>query len=241
MIFIFRKKKVVIDCFTPLIHVYNYAPIELASKHIPDWWKQLPKHGGMRENLFTKTNMKSCYGLIDLYKSGIIIPLWSDIRFLLEPNGDLTYQYSDQTSTADFHDPDERKGWAPPNEYAHIKLVCPWLFKSKEDVNWVYVPPMYNQSDLASYTTCTGILNFKYQRATNVNLIFPIPKQKKLIHIDHGHPLIHAIPLTDKRIEVRNHLVTEEEYKKINDAFLPITFNRKYEKILRIQKSKCPF
>lgn len=242
MIFIFKKKKLVLDCFTERVNVYDYAPIRLANKNLPDWWKQLPKHEEIDDSLFGRPNMKSCYGLIDLYKTGIILPMWSDIRFLLSPDGSLKFQYSDQTSTADFHSPDQRKGWASPDKYTHIKLISPWFFSCKENISWMLIPPMYNQDDLISYLICIGILNFKYQSSTNINIILPIPKERKIIQIDHGQPVAHIIPLADNReIEIKNHLMSAEDYKKMKDRIQPITFFRKYEKMIRLQKSKCPF
>ena len=40
--FLFKKKKVVLNCYTYRPDVYSYFPIERSSKHIPEWWKKLP-------------------------------------------------------------------------------------------------------------------------------------------------------------------------------------------------------
>ncbi len=241
MIFFFHKKKIVLDCFTYQVHAKEYAPVKQAAKFLPDWWKRMPKDGGISSNLYSELNMKSCYGLIDLYKRGVIIPMWSDLRIQLSPNGGVIYQYSDGVSEAEFHHPKQREGFAPPDKFSHIKLCSPWVFSCKENISWVHVPPIYNQEhNLGEYITCVGAVNFKYGGSTNINLLLPLPAQNKLIQIDHGQPIAHIVPLSDKQIEVRNHLISKNEYDNLVAKSTSITFLRKYEKIVRIQKHKCP-
>ncbi len=41
--FFFRKKTLLIDCFTPVEGAFKYAKPKLAAEFVPDWWKELPK------------------------------------------------------------------------------------------------------------------------------------------------------------------------------------------------------
>ena len=41
MFFFFKRKEIVLDCFTHRPDTYEYFPIEKSTKHFPQWWKDL--------------------------------------------------------------------------------------------------------------------------------------------------------------------------------------------------------
>jgi hypothetical protein len=69
MIFIFKKPKLVIDCFTDRPGVFNFSKIDYAHKFYPEWWKQTPK--SFIENIYEMSTIKKCRGIIDTYKQGL--------------------------------------------------------------------------------------------------------------------------------------------------------------------------
>ena len=82
MIFFFKKKKKVIDCFTSNQMVYEQFPIAKANEYIPDWYKKLNATystnvpNTLREKAAT---VKRCPGISNLFNEGFILPLWSDL------------------------------------------------------------------------------------------------------------------------------------------------------------------
>jgi hypothetical protein len=66
--FLFKKKKVVLDCFTYRSDVYSYFPIQKASSAMPNWWKKMPATfcpdpTGLAEF----PTMRSCSGFLSYY------------------------------------------------------------------------------------------------------------------------------------------------------------------------------
>jgi len=239
-VFFFKKKQLHIDFFTSRSEVYDYAPIEQASKFIPRWWKDLPK---LSKN-DTNTNMRYCSGFNDLYKRGVIIPLWSDLNIVVGPLGTThgAYQYSDMTSRADYHSPEQRGDFAPDS--VQIKLINPWAVRCNEDVQWISIGTQFNQKSLNDYSLISGILEFKYQFGMNINLMFARHAEERTSFIEHGTPLMQLIPLDDRRVVHHNHLVSADEMMKIERNKTSITFQAPYYKMMRLAKTKeekCPF
>ena len=235
--FFFKKKQLHIDFFTCRSEVYEYAPIDQANKFIPRWWKDLPKH----PNNSTDFNMRYCSGFNDLYKSGLIIPLWSDLNIVIGPTH-ASYQYSDRTSTADFHPTEQRGEFAPDS--LHMKLNSPWIAKCSEDIRWISIGTQYNQQSLSDYALANGILEFKYQSGLNVNLMFARHAADRTSFIEHGTPLMQLIPLDERRVVHHNHLVSIDEMIRLERKSARITFQAKYYKVLQLAKNKeekCPF
>jgi hypothetical protein len=235
VLFLFKRKTIHLDCFTKHPYVYDYAPIRHASHFIPEWWRQLPKDVG-RDGLHDKLNMKACAGFVDLYKVGVMLPMWSDLRIAMTPNGNVAYQYSDTKSSAGFHHPDQRGDFASEDQYINLKLTSPWLFRSKEDISWIMIPAMYANNDPGRYITCIGALNFKHQSGSNVNLLLPKKDVETTIEIQHGEPIAHVVPMSDKKVKVHNHLVDETEFERLSADWAQISFSRSYWKRKRIKE-----
>jgi hypothetical protein len=124
--FFTRRKKIVVDCFTANPNAYDLFPIDKANKFHPDWWKRLPNRfvtesaGGIP---LEQSTMKGCIGFKNLYSSGFVIPLWSDLK--LQTHGqNYSFQFADNISQIGFH-PLEQLG-TEFSQYTHVKLVSPW-------------------------------------------------------------------------------------------------------------------
>lgn len=250
MTFFFKRNKIVLDCFTDRADVLKFSPIELASKHYPTWWKQLPKsyntqNPALNNTLGAQPTMKGCPGLIETFQHGIIMPLWSDVVFHITDK-ECHWQFSDHMTTAQSHEPQQWAGFLPAHTgYFHVKIDSPWLFKTKEDIPWTYNQPTWNLNSIDSYTILPGVVSYKYQTTTNINM-FIHPKFDHKFLIEAGQPIAHLIPITEKEIVIKNHLLSEDEYKKIRATY---GITNKFEKNLawhkkmidKHEKPKCPF
>ena len=247
MFFFFKKKKIVVDCFTADATVYNLWFPEPAVNYFPDWWKTLDPY----TEIVTKVGLqkigtiKKCNGFIDLYKTGFILPLWSELVIKTDNLGQIFHEFSDPTHTAETH-PQTQYNTREFDKYIHLKLLSPWLFKEKTGVQFSWTEPIWNNiSKLTEKHILPANVNYKYQHGTNVNILFP--RRDKQIRLNAGDPLVHILPLTEHEIEIKTHLVTGEELHKLGWTSQPSSFTNKYrvnkKRIdeLEKRKGKCPF
>jgi hypothetical protein len=237
--FLFKKKKIILDCFTYNSSAYEYAKIDRASKFYPDWWKNTPrKHDNSAGQVST---IKTCTGLIDNYQYGVMLPLWSDLNITINSaDKSCRWEFADGASRIDAHPPAQWDKYADPNTNIHLKMVTPWMFKCKEDVPFMYMQPYWNYQPFNSMSVPTGIINFKYQNATNFNMFINSTLDAH-IELRHGDPLAHMIPIDNREVITHNHLIDDKEYNKL---VVKLSFNGNYnivKKLMEEKESKCPF
>jgi len=244
--FFHRRNKIVLDCFTSNASAFNYTPIVKAIKTVPDWWKSLPNPGNgtvfieENEDSGSHKNMKRCYGFIELYKRGFILEHWCDTNIGTEYDK-IGFNYSNG------HPPGSHNSSQYNNsfkDYWHLKLASPWHIKEKTGVKFMWIGASWSFEDIPAIVM-PGIFDFKYQTATNCNMFIPKTTERKEFTIKLGQPLMHGIPLSENNIEIKNHLVTEEELKKMqlfsgNFTGFPYTVSLLKRNEKR-NKKKCPF
>ena len=168
MIFLFKKSTLVVDFFTHRQDVYKHNPIDYAYKFYPEWWKKTPTT--FKSNFFKSSTIKKCNGIIDAYQQGFIIPLWNDFSFKAE-NKKIYWQHSDKESNCEIHDYRQWESYADMNKYYNLKIISPWIAKCKSDVNFYFTKPFWNHPLSTPYHILSGVLNFKYNNATNIQMI----------------------------------------------------------------------
>lgn len=241
--FLFKKKPLVVDAFITeqYSHAYDYAPIDYANKFYPDWWRALPKTE-FDWDIMGRANqsMRACPGFTEHLNHGLIIPMWSELALKTIGPEEWRYQFSDLVSVCETHDASQRAGFY--TDYTNIKIMSPWFLRSEQSVYWNYQPAFWNSAEPPGYQVAPGTVDYYYQNSTHINLLVP-PEQRILIPV--GQPMAHIVPLTERPVELRRHLVTESEFKRI---FIKKTsFTNHYYKFKKILdkreagKSKCPF
>lgn len=215
MFHFFKKKKIVLDCFTSVPFVYDNCQINYGSRYYPDWWKDTPKE---LENYNT---IKSCRAFIDYYKEGIVIPSWFEADVDLYPIGDLENKWfkirysNDQVDLSQSHDSIQFANFA--QSYGrNIKIKSPWAFRTNNNVSFAWTQPIWsNRNFYKHFSLLPGVINFKYQHHTHINFFIELSEQSKTITIPPLTPLVMLHPLTDSKVEIKNHLVSEKEYDRI--------------------------
>lgn len=248
MIFFFKKPTVVVDFFTHRSDVIEFAPIDYAHRFYPNWWKKTPS--SFINSFVRVPTIKRCNGILDTYKHGFIIPMWSDLAINVTTsydsnnieNKNITWQYADHISTCESHDHKEWQTYADKNKYYNFKILSPWIAKSKSQVNFYLTKPFWNQPLGLPYEILSGTLNFKYNHGTNIQTMINI-QTDFTYNIQALTPMAHIIPLTEKKLIIKNHLIDLSEWNSMHQNFLH-TFENHYSKSLKIQKKfekKCPF
>jgi hypothetical protein len=236
--FFFKKPKVVVDCFTNDETTYKFSRIDDATKFYPDWWKALPNEKD--DGLTKRSTMKRCQGFIDYYTHGFIVPLWSDLNLKVEDNNTITWIFADGKSVAAGHSLEQVGDYVDKNKVSQLKLKTPWHLKSKEYVPFVWMQPYWNYQPFDNISIPPAVVDFKYQHGTHINMFLKVEKGAR-IELKHGLPMAHMIPMTEKEVELKHHLVDDKEFNSyIQD--IKFTHNYKHRKeLIDTKEKKCPF
>ena len=78
-----------------------------------------------------------------------------------------------------------------------------------------------------------GILNFKDQHSAHINMFV---KKERSIMLEHNTPLIYCVPLAEVKLEVKNYLATDQEYKHLKQLGYGFSFTGVYKKKLKLKK-----
>ena len=246
--FFLKKKPIVINAYCSDPTVFHLCKPTHAKYFYPEWWKQIPKTVKMPGSRYDISTVKSCRGIIDYYKNGIVLPLWHDAIITV---GSSTKQMH-AVEMAAFNQavetlpPNQWNGWISDNKWGHIKFNSPWVFTCDEFVQFAFTDPAYNRDNLHDYYLLPGIVDYRYQTSTNINIMVEYRDKEREFLIPAGQPMVNIVPLTDREIVIKHHLVTVEEKRKYMSE--PVKFRGVYnffksktKEIEAREKSKCPF
>lgn len=228
-----KQTPVVFHCYTTSVEAMTYAPIQRSSKFIPAWWQELAK----TKNLFD-TTMAHCAGFKYLYEKSFTLPLWTEFDVVLD-QASSSSQVGDMKTRVDLHLAAQRGSFAPEDKNLQLKLVSPWLICCDEEIYCSWVPATWNNNDMYNIQVLPAIIEFKYQNQTNVNILIKKEVEQKYYRINVNQPLVHIVPMTERKFKVVLHLVSEEEYETRKMKFMPVSV-AKYEKTKKFLQ-QCPY
>lgn len=215
MFFVVKNNVLNVDVFTTHSRAFENYQIKKSSGFIPSWFKNSQKEYQVDGEFIKKPTIKTCAGLINNYKSGFIIPLWTDLGIKCTFNENklsINWKFADETTTATNHPFQEWESFLNPLDYFHVKINSPWLIKTKEDINWFFTSPYWNINPF-EISFPQGVLEFKHQHASNINMFFKI--EEKTYFLEQNTPLVQLIPLTEKTVKLHHHLISQEEAEKM--------------------------
>jgi hypothetical protein len=252
--FWFKRKTITVDAFTNQAGVYEYFPMNKSTKHLPDWWLTLPKLTNLESESgipYELTTMKRCPGFIDLYKKSFTLSSYTELKIKTTENdwscissSGLAQSVGVQLKLIETHHRDQFG--SAFDKFHHMKFIQPWLIYEKTGVNFLLAPTYWNHIEF--WEKCffaTGLINFKYQHAAHVN--FFMKRINDLITIKSGTPLVHLIPLSEYNVDLKTHLISDEDYdKKMKVSTYSTSYNNSYthkKNIIdeRERERKCPF
>jgi hypothetical protein len=216
--FFLKPSKLTVDFFTtdPIVPAVNTP--RRATKDFPDWWSAIPKEVHKPELLCPLPTMKMCTGLTDYFSNSVCVPMWCDLVIDVGPIGSdyYRYQYADHASRAEAHSEFQRGDFLPDAKYQHVKLMPKWRAKTKQNVNWVLSQPTWCFEHPSKIIIPPGVLNFSWQSELNTNLFIPrLPNVNNKIFIKAGQPLCFITPMTERRVDLRFHRVSEAELSSL--------------------------
>jgi hypothetical protein len=248
---LFRKKKLVLKAYTYNSCAYEFFTVAKAHHFYPEWWKKLPSYHEQVVGVMNMRapTMKTCAGIIDIYKHGLVLPLWSDLQIKIAEHGQWAGMFSDDSCKQPTSHPRYQIGEenAESDDCIHVKLDAPWLLVdvNKTGVSFLETGCFWNNiSTQYMLQICPGVLNFKYQHSMNINTL--VSKTPREFVIPANTPMTQIIPLSDRPLELQVELVSREDFFRINDKHAAACFYNKYERLKKItmqkeMQSKCPF
>jgi hypothetical protein len=245
MIFFFKKHHVVLDCFTHIPHVYDYAKIEHGNKYFPEWWKKTPKI--IKQDLDKIPTIKNCAGVMDFCKKGIVLPSWFEMELTLHDEEER-YCSVNSSYEVDFsgtHQKNQFDSFAE-NDGENLKFTSPWYFRTKENIDFVMAQPTWNSREMIPHMIMLpGVTNFKYQHHTEIAFLIIYQNKRVTISIPPLTPLAIFHPMSEKEIKIKNHLIDKTEWDRIV-GYKKLILNKKanekkIDKKQIIDKFRCPF
>ncbi len=230
---------VYLDCYTSNASVYKAARISSAINYLPSWWKRLlptVERSVMNEVPKFKRphpTMRHCVGLTDMFKKSFCMPLWSDLVIYIEPamQDGYAWKFADSSSKVTEHHSFQRGDFMPPEHFQQLKLDSPWYLHCDEEINFLFFDPFwpsYEGEEVAIIPP--GILNFKHQAGTNVNMfIRKWLDEARTVELKFNTPLVFITPLTERKVVLRHHLVSREHIAA-HVARPHLAFNNSYVK-----------
>lgn len=240
MFFFCRPKTVVLDAFIDDPNIASMLPPSSATNHRPKWWGKIASDKSIISDnglVFSESTIKRCRGFKDYYSDrAIILPLWTS--FILDFDlSSYRYVFPNDYSKI-IYQPDESRGTEYLKGYHHFKLISPWKFKETLGINFLFSQPFYNFEDPNKLIVPPGVVNYKYQNATHFNFFVKCPTNgsETQVSFDAGQPFVHLTPMTDKKVDVRVHVVSEKELSQI--GMPQIFFTSAYKKIKQLGYGK---
>jgi hypothetical protein len=243
MIFKFKKSKITVDCFTYSPAAYELYKIRSAKVYYPEHIKKLEAGIEMRDPAtnvpISMPTIKRCVAITDLYKKGFIIPFWMD--FVCNPI-EHVQQRSELGATDPRHEhniirhlPSQYPGIL--DNYLHIKFRGAWNFVEKTGVDFLWNPAAWNiNNDVEKFVIPPGIINFKDQYETNLNMFFH--KNAERFTLSAGTPLVHLIPLSEKDVEIKCHQISFQDWSAMVPYPVDVPTISDGTKINRLHKDK---
>lgn len=234
MLFFIKNKKIVVDAFTRHEAIASQYAIKKASAFIPEWWKNAEK-SYMADDLYKMPTIRTCPGILDLYKKGFMIPIWTDIAFKVSDNN-YQWQCADRATEISIHDSKQWEAFADADKFGHLKIMSEWSIRTNKNVDWLFTEPYWNTGIDKKYSISPGVLN-AYHTNMPLNIQMMIDKSSDYrFDITAGEPLVHMIPLSDKEIEIKTHVVSDSDWKKYS-VIHRSKFLNGYNNTIK----KCPF
>lgn len=230
--FNFKKKKIVIDCFTAEQGVADLFPISPLMKNMPSWWSSFNNTTPAPNFPVEFSTVRRCPGVRDLFSSAFCIPAWSEYLLYKDPNQGFSCVGPNKLAEGNQHYEEQLgphfKG------YFHFKFLSPWYIKQKTDLKWLMMHPTWH--DNSNITIPPGVLEFKNQHSTHINIVSRKEETMQEYHFKAGDPLAYLIPLTDSKIDLRIHVIDQTELQKMKTFHH--SFHNSYELTKNIKRKQ---
>lgn len=202
-----NTKPIKLKFYTEHASAYEYLKPAYSSDYFPSWVSQLPNAEG-------GPTVKNCYGLRESFRKGFVVPLWSDFLVKTELRDDGSFQgdlvFSDEYSEALLEQGDSVMNLQNKDL---LKLVSPWYCDCEEEVTFTMFENHFSKPD-RGVQFLSGIVQFKYNRATNMFLY--IDKKSQKVELEAGDIPVIFRQNSERPLEIESHY-DPEKTKQLRD------------------------
>lgn len=163
----------------------------------------------------------------------ITLSLWADIDIKIFPDGKWTHYTRPEWNVMLGEHHGSQFGEAYNGRVA-IKLTSPWYFKTDDPAKFMFMESHYSTSFFRDHNIILppGLIEYKYQHATNVHMLFPIKDEEYVVRLKHGTPLISMFPMFERKLNFETKLIPYNEFAEFN-THMPQMFIGRYFKQLK--------
>ena len=231
-------KTITLECITSNAGICELFPISPAKRYVPQWFKDIKavkstSEFGIEADLPT---LKRCDGVTKLYNNGWVLPLWCD--YIIETDDEGGYRWTVpsriEESTIEQHSR-EQIGNAF-DDYVHCKITAPWYIQEKTGVDFYFGGNTWGiKEHWDDIIILPGIVNFKNQHGAHINMFV---KKNRRVELEHNTPIIYCVPLMEAKLEIKNSVVSDEEYKHLKQYSYGFSFAGLYKKRLKLKNER---
>lgn len=209
---------------------------QLASKFIPDWYKEVESYvGGEKKpngDAGTSATIKRCMPVFDAITAGYIITSPADVWVSLRENNSQFFEWS-ALDLISFHPIDQAPNHPELKRHAYPKWVNHWSVRTPKGYSTLFVQPFHRES---VFTILPGIVDTdEYYAPVNFPMVINDPEFQGLI--PKGTPIAQVIPF--KRDDWEMTIGGEEDLMMAvrNTQKLQTTFFDRYKNMFRQDKT----
>lgn len=174
------------DCFSSI------PSPEPAVKFLPDWYSEMSSKINDKCS-YSKHNktMKMCFGVIDAFSYGYIIPAFCDLILSWEENKLKIETSWDKDFISAFPESQFKDFNLPDNHVrSMIKITLPWRIETSKNTSILVAKPKWRNLNFEVYE---GIIDSD-SYVNHIHVIISFSKNEKVV-IKRGQPLVQIIPL----------------------------------------------
>lgn len=200
------------DCFSAIPHP------EPAIKFLPDWYSEMEtkiNNNNVDDNcnlIVPHKTMKMCFGVIDSFSYGYIIPSFCDFNLHWQ-NDKLKIETSWEKNFISGFVESQFKEFKLPEDHVRsmVKITLPWRIETSPGTSILVTKPKWRNINFEIYE---GLVDSD-QYVNHIHAIISFSRKEK-VSIKRGQPLIQIIPLIRDEWNSKVQVWSAKEESKFN-------------------------
>ena len=237
-----KLKPIIVDFYTFDPSAFEYAKPSIGRTR-PKWLSALcpviskQKEGAPPGFIENQPTAMYCPAIRDFINDAITIPSWYETDLIISGRNWTDTKGPYWNERIEPHSNDQ-VGGSFYKDRIFLKLVSPWKGICKEDINFMYLQNFYGSEFFSDNDIIIppGYTNFKYQNSTNIHLWVKEAKETYNINLPILTPLLSLVPMTERSVKIRNHLVSFSEWIALGSPNPKVSVGAYYKKLKLIKK-----
>lgn len=158
------------------------------------------KYFQIREGSFFSKDFSS------LHENSFVAPLWNDLEINLQGDEAKSFSYRfDNYDLIDFHEY-SLEGFFR-EDFVYFRFPSAWQIVTSEPVEWLMFSALGGSNVSSQVFIPPMTRNFIFNH--NTDWEFMLENKQQVVNFQANTPLVHLVPLTDKKVVLRSHYSNE--------------------------------